>query len=53
MEGTDFDNMIEKFMKDNIEQFEDFDPEHMEFFKPIFMIGPCTVDANEPKTVDN
>jgi hypothetical protein len=35
-------------MKDNMEQFECFEQEQTEEYRPIFMIGPCKVVKDEP-----
>ena len=46
-EDRDFEAEVERFMEDNIEQFEEPDPESLDDFKPIFMIGPCRLEAEE------
>lgn len=42
-----YETMIEKFMEENIEQFEEPESDNMDDFKPIFMIGPCKLESEE------
>lgn len=46
-EDRDYSAMIEKFMEENIEQFEEPESDNMDDFKPIFMIGPCRMESEE------
>ena len=41
----DYQAMIEQYMRDNADQFELDDPEQMEEYRPIFMIGPCKITS--------
>ena len=39
--------MVEMYMKDNYEQFNDFDTGPDSDFKPIFMIGKCKLQTEK------
>lgn len=43
-EVEDFQALIEQYMEDNKHQFDVFDYEEDGSFKPIFMLGKCTIE---------